>query len=38
MIAIHWAMSFDDVFINTAGDIEILPRVQAAHRYAAAQR
>tara|TARA_Y100001934_G_scaffold283390_1_gene402728 strand:- start:206 stop:1072 length:867 start_codon:yes stop_codon:yes gene_type:complete len=33
--AIHWAMSFDDVFINTAGDIEILPRVlEAAHRYA----
>ena len=32
--AVHWAMSFDDVFLNTIGDPTILPRVlDAASRF-----
>lgn len=32
--AVHWLLSFDDAFLNTVGDIHILPRVlDAAARY-----
>lgn len=33
--AVHWVQSFDDVFMNTAGDVDLLPKVLAAvSRYA----
>ncbi len=36
-LAIHWALSIPEIFINTAGDIHILPMVlDAANRYEAA--
>ncbi len=32
--AVHWALGNEDIFLNTAGDISILPMVlDAAHRY-----
>jgi len=32
--AVHWVQSFDDVFMNTAGDVSLLPKVlDAASRY-----
>lgn len=32
--AVHWLLSYDDVFLNTVGDIHILPRVlDAASRF-----
>ena len=34
-LAVHWVQSFDDVFMNTAGDVVLLPKIlDAASRYA----
>ena len=33
-LAVHWVQSFDDVFMNTAGDVTLLPKIlDAASRY-----
>ena len=35
--AVHWVLAHDDVFLNTVGDVNLLPRVlDAAARFAAA--
>jgi predicted aldo/keto reductase-like oxidoreductase len=35
--AVHWVLAREDIFLNTVGDIEILPKVlDAAERYEAA--